>query len=105
MTKYELTAFPNQELSLSVEGYNCKFRFHTFRDVIYSNISIDGVEIASGIRCVPNGWLIPQTRVYAEVGNFRFETNRDKYPSYADFDGGYTLLVHYTQEEIEAING
>ena len=104
MVEYELKQIPNQTFSRTVDGVTFNFRLYVFREMTYCDVSADdGTAIASAVRCVPNGWLIPFPFARAGgVGNFRFEADGDDYPWFENF-GDTCRFVYYTAAEIDAM--
>ncbi len=102
--RIELTQVENQSFGISVEGHSVGFRLHVFNEVIYADITIDGSTVANSVRCVANGWLIPEVyRRQYSLGNFRFETDDYLYPSFADF-GERCFLTYHTIDDIAKLS-
>lgn len=99
MNIINLAQIPNQEFFTIVEGKNINFRLHTFRDVLYCDVEVNGEVVAYSVRCTNKGWILP-SRFNKSIGNFRFETaDGVSYPD-ADNFGDTCTLAYYAPEEI-----
>lgn len=94
-----LQSFANQEFDFVNGASSYHIRLHTFRDVLYASVTVDGLAAVDSARCISHQWIMPMA--YAKTGNFRFECgNRNDYPDYMNF-GKTCLLKFYTTKEIE----
>ena len=99
MSEINLTPIPNQTFFVVIDGNKVDFRLHTFRGLLYADISVNESKVANSVRCVNNGWLLPE-RFDKTIGNFQFQTlDGVSYPSADDF-GDSCTLQYYSPDEI-----
>lgn len=98
MVRYELEPNPNQRVSITQGTHIYEFRLRTFNGMLYADVSVDGVEKAKGVRCVPYGFVIPFPCMEV-AGNFVFSSSEKHYPNYKDF-GSTCHLYYLTAEEV-----
>ena len=102
MEAINISKIPNQSFFVIVDGHQVDFRLHTFNDLLYCDLYVDGVLVSASTRCNPNQPLLP--RYYNDsIGNFMFLTTDDNYPD-ADNFGDSCNLVHVTVDEIKELS-
>lgn len=88
----------NQTFEIQVKGYLVSFYLHTFRELMYVDISVGDENIVNGLRVVKGEKLLPPKTERMLGGNFFFMLLGDGYPSFEDFDGVKCRLA-FTGEE------
>lgn len=101
------SAIPNQSLSINLDGNVYDVRIRACNDsgipgnvVMAFDIAINGTEIVTGTRAVPDFPLIPYG--YLENGNFVLATVDGDYADWREF-GITQNLVYVSQAELDAI--
>lgn len=100
MRTVPLTAVPNQELSLRLDGARWVLRFKEARGVMVADATRDGVAIVTASRVLAGEAVIPYR--YQEAGNFLVLTSDDELPDWRQF-GVTQSLVYLSPEELEAL--
>lgn len=95
-----IDGYANFIVSCSIGSASYHFRFHSFRSMLYCDVTVDDAKAQSSVRCVNNAWLVP-TR-FAQDGNFRVESDTEDYPTGVGM-GKTCRLVYYTQDEIRGM--
>ena len=88
----------NQSFTVDINGIDYRFIFHTFRDILYCSIAINGTLVVAGVKCINDTWLIP-FKYLTQGGNFRFENSYDDYVD-PEYFGDITQLVYYSASEL-----
>ena len=99
MKRVNISKISNQSFYVAVDGFQFGFRLHYFNELLYCDVSVDGVLVAASVHCCPDALLVPYEHTHG-TGNFRFETTNDNYPDADDF-GTTCFLTYYTQDEIK----
>lgn len=101
MTDYSivLSKVPNQSFSTTVNGHLFEFEFRTFRSIMYANVSIDGLLVQAGARCIPDTSLFGGEVNALASGVFMFLCIDGNYPSFEDFDGTTCRFVYIPRME------
>jgi hypothetical protein len=100
MITVPLSAIPNQSLSIQLDLTNYDIEILACGNVMAATISIDNVQVVSGVRLVPNGAIIASA--YMQVGNFVLVTDDDEYPDY-NFFGIDQFLIYASPIELAQI--
>ena len=103
MIEIQLKQVPNQKLSINIDSvvFNITIKSTDSGSTIMS-LNIDGTDVLSGVRCMPNRLIIPYQ--YLENGNLFFACLDDAYPNYANF-GTTQKLIYLTTAELETLRG
>lgn len=86
MFEQGLVQIENQSFYFNVGAnlFNC--RLFGFHGLMYMDVSINNDSVASGIRLLPNTWILPVT-IGLRFGNMRFETSESDKNYYVDWNG------------------
>jgi hypothetical protein len=90
---FELVNYPNQIFSTTTAGNSVEITLRTFRGVIYANVSVNGVLMCAGARCIANKKIFPSRVENAMGATMYFECSTDKLPSYTQFNTPQCMLV------------
>lgn len=91
MQEIPLTAEPNQEFTVRLDGYRYVLRIKEARGVMVVDVTIDDVLVLSASRVVAGYPLIPYT--YLSAGNFVLLSVDDELPDWRLF--GFTQSLIY----------
>lgn len=91
--KFELVNYPNQIFSTTTAGNSVEITLRTFRGVIYANVSVNGVLMCAGARCLANKKVFPSRVENAMRATVYFECMTDALPSYLQFNTPQCVLV------------
>ena len=100
MSVIETIGHANFSVTCGIGQTSYIFRFHTFRKMLYCDVTVNDVKAQSSVRCVNNAWLVPERS--AVYGNFRIESDTEDYPTGVEM-GKHCRLVFYSQEEMAEI--
>ena len=92
-----IQAIPNQSFSAQLDGQTYDIRLHDCGDITAADISINNTVVVTGVRAVPDNFLIPYR--YLENGNFFITSDDDEYPDWRRF-GLDQFLVYISQAEL-----
>lgn len=108
MLEIPLKDIPNQELSVTINGYLYGIRLRYYapledvEGIMFIRMKLgDSQEWRGSVRCLPNQLVMPYTYL-TQGGNFLWICQDDEYPNYTKF-GTLHKLVFLTNEEIEGI--
>lgn len=90
---FELVNYPNQIFSTTTAGNSVEITLRTFRGVIYANVSVNGVLMCAGARCLANKKIFPSRVENAMRATMYFECSTDDLPSYIQFNTPQCMLV------------
>lgn len=90
---FELVNYPNQIFSTTTAGNSVEITLRTFRGVIYANVSVNGVLMCAGARCLANKKVFPCRVENAMGATVYFECMTDALPSYLQFNTPQCVLV------------
>lgn len=102
MIQINLSAIPNQSLSVQLNGSLYDLTIKETRGVMCATISRDNILLISNMRMIAGCPLLPYK--YLEKGNFLMLTANDEYPYYTKF-GDTQILIFASQAELDAIRG
>lgn len=80
--KINLSNVPNQELTTALGGHDIGISLHTAYDLMFISISIDNVNICSGVKCIPNTSILPRFAESIIGGRLFFESLSGEYPNF-----------------------
>lgn len=90
---FELVNYPNQIFSTTTAGNSVEIALRTFRGVIYANVSVNGVLMCAGARCLANKRVFPSRVENAMGATIYFECMTDALPNYLQFNTPQCVLV------------
>ena len=99
MYTINISKIPNQSFFVVVGENQIDFRLHTFKDLMYCDIYVNGTMVSASTRCTPSNPLLPRY-FNSRIGNFMFITDDDEYPNHENF-GDTCNLIFITPEEIK----
>lgn len=102
--KYEIQQTDDQTLRIRIETHLYLIRLHSFRGLVYADVTCDSQSVVCGARCLANRWIVPPG-VSPHGDNFRFETYRpdaNEYPQTTGFNDKF-VFAYYAADEVEAL--
>lgn len=99
MIQIPISALPNQSLSIQLDQNNFDIRIHDCGNIMAVDITINNVEIVTGVRATGGYPLIAYP--YLENGNLTIITENDEYPDWRRF-GIDQFLIYASTDELEA---
>ena len=90
---FELVNYPNQIFSTTTAGNSVEITLRTFKGVIYANVSVNGVLMCAGARCLANKKVFPASVENAMGAIMYFECSTDELPNYLQFNTPQCMLV------------
>lgn len=98
MEEIRLSQEPSYSFTATRDGVTYQVYLRSFSDMAFATVLANGSVVASGVRCVGGGWLIPYAHKMGDGGNFRFECSDEHYPFYTNY-GVTSRLVYCTPSE------
>lgn len=96
-----LQSIPNQQFQVTLDGQFYDIQLRSIGDMMYATISMNNVQIVSGVRCVVGTPLLPYRYLQGDGGNFVFVTTSGQNPQYENFAAG-DVLLYASPSEIPA---
>lgn len=97
MQTIPIQPLPNQQFTIVLDNSFFDIAIHTTNGVMSVSIAINNMPVIENLRAVAGMRLIPSQ--YEEMGNFRFSTQNNALPDYAQFGLTQTLL-YFSAEEL-----